>query len=73
MIGCIIGWMKKSKKNIFLKDCIDWGHYVVNKRPSSMNRKDNWNQVCNSGVTIAAIALADDVINDYVSIINKSL
>ena len=38
-----------------------------------MNRKDNWNQVCNSGVTIAAIALADDVINDYVSIINKSL
>lgn len=70
----LYNWLdEKSKKYISERLYRLGGHYVVNKRPSSMNCKDNWNQVCNSGVTIAAIALADDVINDYVSIINKSL
>lgn len=59
----LYNWLDKESKNIISESLYKLGaSYVVYKRPSCMNRKDNWNQVCNSGVTIAAIALAEDII-----------
>ena len=70
----LYNWLDKESKNIISESLYKLGaSYVVYKRPSCMNRKDNWNQVCNSGVTIAAIALAEDIIKDCKPIIDKSL